>query len=566
MGYESKQTHLLMGAKITEKSDIRFRTYAQDFTLHLPVLAADLVKENVLAQVINEVVEGIPMSELEVNYSKYGSPAYHPKMLIKVWTYAYCEKVYTSRPLAKKLREDVVFIWLSGNQRPDFKTLSNFRSVRMQGMIDVVFKTVLGYLVEQEYVDLEDLYIDGSKWEANNNKYKRVWRKNTERYKGGVLDRISELLEQYQELQLAEDAHYGNKDMSLHQPSEQISVILNSTDLQTAIERMENDIAAQSDTSRHKAMTKVKNGLDKELPKLCKYEKQETLLSGRNSYSKTDTDATMLRMKDEQLLPGYNVEMTTSNQFAIAGSIHQSASDSVTLPSHWKQVERNVSGLVAEDWKPSATADAGYGSEENYDLLAAKEVNAYVKYPLWYKEKTGQLAKRPFHLSNWAYDATEDIYECPNHRKLKFRETEIRISKNGYERTLRVYECESCEGCPFFKQCRGERARADTNRTIRISPNLERHKATVKALLETEEGKEKRSKRSTDVETPFGDIKYNQRHRRFILRGLEKVRIEFLFLLTAHNFRKIECEKTGKWKEYYAQRAAKKAEKAKKGG
>lgn len=553
-----------MATKIVEKGGIRFRSYEQDFKIELPVLAVDLVKDNVLAQVIDEIVERIPMSDLEIYYSKYGSPGYHPKMLIKVWTYAYCEKIYTSRPLAKKLREDVVFMWLSGNQRPDFKTLSNFRSMRMQGMIDIVFTTVLGYLVEHGYIDLDDLYVDGSKWEANGNKYKKVWRKNTERYKSGVLERIEEILKEYEALQVAEDTKYGSKDLKLHQTSEQISVVLNSTDLQTAINRMESEIAAQSDKVKQKAVSKLKRGLEKEVPKLEKYEEQEHLLAGRNSYSKTDTDATMLRMKDEQLLPGYNVEITTSNQYAIAGSIHQNASDSVTLPPHWEQVQTNVAGFVEEDWNPALTADAGYGSEENYDLLESKSVRAFVKYPTWYKEKTGELAKRTYYFHNWKYDETQDIYYCPNDRKLIFREIESRMSQNGYERKLRVYECESCKDCPLFKDCRGERAKPDTNRTVRTSPNLEQHKAKVRVLLDTEQGREKRAKRSVDVETPFGDIKYNQRHRRFILRGLEKVNVEFSFLLIAHNIRKIECEKTGKWREYYAQRAAKSAAKSKK--
>lgn len=550
-----------MDAKIQEKSKIRFRSYNQNFHIDLPVLAADLIKENMLVQIINEVVEGISMEDLEVYYSQYGSPGYHPKMLIKVWIYGYCEKVYTSRALAKKLREDIGFMWLSGGQTPDFKTLSNFRSIRMQSMIDVVFKQVLFYLVEQDYIDLEDLYTDGSKWAANGNVYKRVWRKNTERYKTGVLNRIEEVLQEYKALQLAEDSAYGSKDLKSHQSSAAITLVLSSSDLQSAIAQIEASASVESQKEVRKKLTKLKKRLGQEVPKLKKYEVQEETLSGRNSYSKTDTSATMMRMKDEQLLPAYNVEITTSNQYAIAGSIHQNASDSVTLPVHWQVVEENVSSVMSQDWHPSATMDAGYGSEENYDFLEKKGVEAFVKYPLWYKEKKGELAKRPYYFQNWQYDEQGDFYKCPNHQKLVFKHINSQISKNGYERKLRVYECENCQDCPFFKNCRGQRAKPDSNRTIHISPNLERHKAKVKMLLDTELGKEKRAKRSVDVETPFGDIKYNQRHRRFILRGIEKVRVEFLCLLTAHNMRKIECQKTGKWKQYYAQRAAKRAKK-----
>lgn len=540
---------------------IRFKPYDQDLQINIGVLASDFIKENALVRIIDEIVERIDMKDLEVFYSRYGSPAYHPKMLIKVWAYGYCEKVYTSRPLAKKLRSDLGFMWLAGGQTPDFKTLSDFRSVRMQGLIDVVFRTVLGYLVEAGYVDLEDLYIDGSKWQANANKYKRVWRKNMERYKANVLFRIEELLKEYRALQEAEDARYGSKDLKGHQEEAEIQVVLKSSDLQSAISRMGEAIASSTEEVRQKKLKKLQNELHKEVPKLMKYEEQEVILAGRNSYSKTDEDATMLRMKDEQLLPGYNVELTTSKQYAIAGSIHQSSSDSATLPEHWAALKANVSGLVKGDWLPDVTADAGYGSEENYDLLRAEGANSFVKYPFWYKEKTGQLAKRTFYFINWVYEESGDFYRCPNNRKLVFRQLQVEKSQNGYERTLRVYECESCRDCPFSKDCRGEKARTDMNRTIRFSPNLETHKAGVKARLDSDRGKEKRAQRGVDVETPFGDLKHNQGHRRFILRGIEKVRVELLLLLIAHNFRKLECEITGKWKEYYAQRATKKQQK-----
>ena len=117
----------------------------------------------------------------------------------------------------------------------------------------------------------------------------------------------------------------------------------------------------------------------------------------------------------------------------------------------------------------------------------------------------------------------------------------------------------------MFKECRGERASKETNRKVYINENLEVHKKKEKQRLATEEGIEKRSNRSTDVETPFGDIKYNRGHRRFILRGLEKVNIEFLLLSIAHNLKKVYCEVTGCWAEYYAQRAARSATKKKKG-
>jgi transposase len=136
------------------------------------------------------------MSVLESYYIGGGRSNYHPKMLIKVWLYGYCTKVYTSRPLSKALIEQLPFMWLAGGQSPCFKTLSDFRSNRLQGLIDDVFKEVLMMLLDQGYINLEDIYIDGSKWEANGNKHKVIWSKNTERYKAGVIERIEILLQE----------------------------------------------------------------------------------------------------------------------------------------------------------------------------------------------------------------------------------------------------------------------------------------------------------------------------------------------------------------------------------
>ena len=111
-----------MGTNINQSNGIRFKSYSQDIVIDLPIRLQDVVRENALAQIINELVEGISLKDLDQYYRGIGCPAYHPKMMIKVWLYGYCTQVYTSRPLAKKLREDLVFMWLSGGQRPCFKT------------------------------------------------------------------------------------------------------------------------------------------------------------------------------------------------------------------------------------------------------------------------------------------------------------------------------------------------------------------------------------------------------------------------------------------------------------
>ena len=435
----------------------------------------------------------------------------------------------------------------------------------MQGMVDIVFKEVLFYLVEHEYIDLNDLYIDGSKWEANANKHKIIWRKNTERYKQRVLERIALLLEEAKGLQEKEDELYGSKDLKEHKKDDEIAVVLTSVQLTEQIKHVNDLVEAQNDKAKKRSLEKINRHLKKEAVNLNKYEEQEKILDKRNSFSRTDEDATAMRMKNDELKPGYNTEITTSNQFIVNATIHENASDSPTLPSHVDKLEYRVEGLIA-DWHPSMTMDAGYGSEENYNYLESKGINAYVKYPLWYQEVSGELAKKKFRKENWLYNEEIDSFLCPAGKVLNFIEEKQVVTQNGYTRELRIYESEGCQGCPMFKECRGEHADPKSNRKIQISQKLETYKGKARAKLASDEGIKKRSQRGVDVETPFGDIKYNMKHRRFILRSKEKVYIEFLLLSISHNLRKVYCAKTGIWKEYYAQRTSKRKKRQKKMG
>lgn len=555
-----------MQTKIGEKREIRYKAYNQDIVLHLPIRLESVIKENVLVQVVNEVVERIDMIALSSYYKGIGRPPYHPKLLIKVWVYGFCNKIYTSRPLSKKIKEDLCFIWLSGAEQPSFKTLCEFRGSRMEGMIELIFKEVLVYLVEQDYIDLNDLYVDGSKWEANAYKHGITWRKNVERYKLGVEERIDELLHQISLIQQIEDAEYGQKDLKTQAVgAAEIALRLTSSELIQTVQQVNDLVSQQQDKQKARQLKSLSNKLEKEREKLKKYEKQEELLGTRNSFSKTDTDATGMRMKDDALKPGYNPQITTSNQFIVNATIHQSSSDSVTFPHHVEVMEERVTDIVGPSWHPDWTTDAGYGSEENYELLEEKQMGAFVKYPSWFAEQSGKIKEKTYNKYNWTYEEQGDYWLCPQGRKLPFSEYSERTNANGFKQTFKVYECESCKDCPVFKDCRGERAKAASNRRVRVNENLEAHKAKAKEKLASQKGIEKRSKRGTEVETPFGDIKYNMGHRRFILRRLEKVNIEFLLLAIAHNLRKVYCKITGVWEEYYAQRAAKRVKKKKKG-
>lgn len=563
---QKSKLHPRMEAKVEKVKEIKFKKYDQNQVLQVPINVSSLIPSGHLVRIVNEVVEDIDMSILEQYYTGGGRSPYHPKMLIKVWIYGYCERVYTSRRLSKALRENIHFMWLSGNQHPCFKTLSEFRGERMQSMIDIVFKQVLLLLVESGYIDIGDLYVDGSKWEANANQYKRVWRTNTERYKQAVVERIASLLEAVKVLQQEEDKAHGQGDLRELGKGEEITVVLNSVTVKehlVALHKLveQEGVKEQSaNKTKMKELSRLGNKLAKEQDNLIKYERQEVILGDRNSYSHTDHDATMLRLKDDRLLPAYNVQHTTSKQYIVNYTIAQNGSDSPTLPPHLDKMKERFEGLDLPE-RTSLGADAGYGSEENYADLEGRSIEAYVKYPLWYQEVSGELAKKRFRRENWNYDAQSDTYVCPNGRTLTFKEEAKRTSNNGYEKTVRIYECQSCANCAFAADCKQSETK---NRTVMHSEKGEAYKATAKELLETTRGKEIRSNRSIEVESVFGDIKYNMKHDRFILRGSHKVYVEYGLLSIGHNLRKVYCKESGIWAEQYAQRASKKEKMAKK--
>jgi transposase len=552
-----------MATKLGKKKVI-FKKYDQNQYVSVPIDIASFIPEGHLVRIIDGVVEEMDMSVLESYYIGGGSSSYHPKMLIKVWLYGYCTKVYTSRPLSKALIEQVPFMWLAGGQSPCFKTLCEFRSERMQGLIDGVFKEVLLMLIEEGYINLEDIYVDGSKWEANGNKHKVVWAKNTERYKKAVLERIEGLLQEVQVLQAAEDAKYGTRHLESMGEGKEVSIVLNSEQIRNHIQSLQSLIAQKAEQAKNKTGKKLvqrlrtlSKAIEKEEEKVEKYEQQERILDGRNSYNQTDRDATMLRMKDEQLLPAYNVQHSTNNQYVTNYTVGQTASDSPTMPEHLDKLEQRLEG-IAKPGQQNVVSDGGYGSEENYADLERRGMVAYVKYPLFYQEQTGEILKSKFRRENFPYDAQNDTFTCPNNRKLVFDHEEKVKTLTGYEREIRVYQCENCQDCPFAADCKKTE---HGQRSVQFSPKGEVFKAQAKEKLTSAKGIEVRKQRGIEVESVFGDLKYNMKHERFILRSLEKVYVEYGLLAIAHNLRKVYCVKSGIWADYYAQRAAKKAQK-----
>ena len=485
-----------------------------------------------LVRLVNGAIDGLDLAVLEEQYAGGGTSSYHPKMMLKVLVYAYCKKIYTSRKIAEALEENIHFMWLSGEQTPDFRTLNDFRGRRMKDVIDDVFSAVVEQLVSKGYVKLENYFLDGSKIEADANKHKVVWEKRRKRYEGNVKEQIKELLRVIEAENAKEEAEYGEKDLESKgggSSGEETAQALRET-VQALNERLKGE--------RSKATREALKKLEKDcLPRLEKYEEQKEVLAGRNSYSKTDPEATCMRMKEDRGAekawpkPAYNVQLGTEGQFVVGYSVHNQSSDPITLIPHLKKLKHQPKNMVA---------DAAYGSEENYAYLEEHQLGNYLKYSTFYQDTHRYrnpeiIRKHQFRSDHFDYAPQSDEFICPNKQRLSFLYTGKYKTANGYESERRYYGCQNCQGCPLKSQC----TQAKGNRRIQVSFKLIEYRRQARENLTSETGKALRKKRSVEVETVFGNIKHNMHFRRFHLRGLEKVNTEWGLICIAHNMRKL---------------------------
>jgi transposase len=518
-----------------------FKPYVMNQVALMPPSFEEKVPADHLVRVVNEAIEKIDVGSLLAQYKGGGRSSYHPKMLLKVLVYAYAEKIYSSRRIAKALRENLYFMWISGENQPDFRTINDFRGNRMKAVITEVFSEVLEYLVACGHVQLEHYFLDGTKIEADANKHKVVWAKRRENYQKRVQEQIKDLLKQIEQTNAEEQAEYGDKD--LEELGESGPKEVDSERLQKTIDRINEKLRERlrnqkdSRTTR-KALKKLEGDC---LVRLKKYEQQAETLKGRNSYAKTDPDASSMRMKEDRGAerpwpkPAYNVQIGTEGQFVVGFSVHGRAGDTSCLIPHLENLRTHLGRLPN-----NVVADAGYGSEENYAYLEQHALGNFLKYNTFYQDthhfrKPELIRKRQFRAENFEYDPAQDEFICPAKERLTFQYASRYTTDNGYVTDRRLYECHACDECPF----KGECTRAKGNRKIRISFRLLEYRRQVRANLTSEVGQRLRAARSTEVEPVFGIIKQNMSFRRFHLRGLEKVNTEWGLVSIAHNMKKL---------------------------
>lgn len=501
-----------------------FKAYNQQQSMLLPPSIDELVPLAHPARVVNDVINRISISSLLSAYKNDGCSCYHPQMLLKVLVYGYVSNTYSSRKLEAACKENINYMWLSAMNFPDHNTINRFRSHRLKNALRNIFEEVVQLLASEGLLSIEEVYTDGTKIEANANKYTFVWKKAIATNKEKMKKQSTEIWQYAQSVATTED--------NMPEPPDFTGI--DKEKVQATVDKLNQVLKTKTDTDK-KVKAKLQYVTKNYPASIEKYEKQESVLGERNSYSKTDTDATFMRMKEDhmkngQLKPGYNVQMSTSNQYIVNYTIHPNPTDTTTLAEHLAQHEKSF-----KEAPKAVTADAGYGSEENYSLLENKAITAYVKYGMFDKEqKDNYNNKHPFKADKLFYNKEKDCYTCPMGQPMNFVGEYSRKSSTGFEQKLKRYQAKNCISCPLNGACHKSKG----NRIIEVNENLQRHKLIAHDLLNSEEGIKHRKKRCCDVEPVFGNIKQNHGFKRFMLRGKQKVAIEWGLISIAQNIRK----------------------------
>ncbi|GMA64366.1 hypothetical protein GCM10025859_48060 [Alicyclobacillus fastidiosus] len=234
--------------------------------LFLPMDLEDLIPANHVVRIVNDTVERMDDELFFQYYPGGGRSSFHPKMLTKVLVYAYTQRIYSSRQIAKALRENIHFMWLSARQTPDFRTINRFRSERMKDIVEQVFAAVLELLIDEGYVKFEHYFLDGTKIEANANRYTFVWKKSTDRFQSRLQAQIRELLTEIEQANQQEQREYGERDLEelgkdQDQPitSEQLDTLVTSLEQQLSESPKNNPSARRYGKSVRTTCLDVKN-------------------------------------------------------------------------------------------------------------------------------------------------------------------------------------------------------------------------------------------------------------------------------------------------------------------
>ena len=501
--------------------------------LKLPIDVERLIDPNDPVYAFNEIMEHVDLRKYvaQEGAHKRGRRGYDPIRLVKVILFAFMEYGYASfRNIEKSCKTDIRFMWLlDGGRPPSFMTLDNFARNRLQGSIVNILTDINRYIFAQRKVDTDRIYIDGTKIEASSNKYTWVWKRSCVRNRDKVFEKMTQLVHEMNKIMasLGKGLFETREEYSVEYAGWLRDEFRKATGIST------NDFVHGSG-KRKTRLQKIYESLENYITRLERYAEQIAICGDdRNSYSKTDHDATFMRvkrdyMRNDQLLPAYNLQIAVAGGYVASYGVYPFASDMACFVPLIEKYHAQYG-----KYPDYPTADAGYGSYDNYKYCEKHGMGKYMKFTMYDKEKKDKAYREdPYRSVNFATDS-EGHMLCPEGRRFEYLYSRT-VKGNRYGRTEEYYRCESCDGCPHRGKCH----RGKGDRVIRINAELtEFHKEVVENLA-TELGRELLKNRSIQAEGAFGLIKWDRSYMRIRRRGLENVALELGLICCGANIHK----------------------------
>lgn len=486
----------------------------------LPLELSAFLPHNHLVFTIEKVVNKLDDNAFLNFYHEFGRPSYPPQLLLAALLFAYSQGIFSGRKIEKMMVENLAMQYLTGQLVISYRTINRFRvAPRMQELIRNLFIDLNLQLKMEELVSLECLFIDGTKIEANANKYSFVWRKAVDKFSAKLQATLKTYFQEEINPLIQEAIVLDDQEPVTSEQLTEFSQILEE-ELKSVNQVIEENPVKGKDerkTKRRKLKKVLRKVRDDFSARAQKYETYQATFTGRNSFSKTDTDATFMRMKDDhmrngQLKAGYNLQIATENQFVLHYGIFPNPTDTKTLLPFLDSYPHDAKTIVA---------DAGYGSEENLLTLDQEEINHLIKYGRFGKEQKRGYRKSDKNLDNWHYDEKEDSYTHPEGWKYVFHHLKHQKTQTGFEQEIKVYQAEEPELAP--------------QRGLYINERYQYLKQKEAQALLSPEGSQVFAQRKVDVEPVFGQIKACLGYKRCNLRGKRQVKIDMGLALMANN-------------------------------
>ena len=478
------------------------------------------IDENDPVRKLTEICDELDYTKLYNEYFRHWRKI-DPAIMFEILVFAYMNGIYSSREIEKACKTDIRFMWILQNEAaPDHSTIARFQNEKLTAVMEDLFYQLISKLKEIGEISFKNIFVDGTKIEANANRYTFVWaktvRKNMDKLKSRIDKEVPEITIRYN----------LNPESNLEEVLESLHEQVKTTKIKFVYGK-----------GKHK--TEIQKDCEKLLEyneKLDNYAKILGICGQRKSYSKTDTDATFMRMKEDymkngQLKPGYNVQIGVESEYIVGVGLFPNPTDTTTLIPFMKKIQSGC-GHKYEN----VIADAGYASEENYTYLERNEQRGYIKPADYEIRKSRKYKNDIYRVENLLYDEENDWFICPNEKRLKYSYESKRKSENGYEIIKKNYICESCKDCPHRDKCfKG----AYENRKISLSQTMARQKKEATERITSKEGIQLRINRSIQVEGAFGVLKQDYAFRRFLTRGKIKTETQFFMLSFAYNIQKL---------------------------